>query len=96
MSKEPQVTARSFIKTKKKVSLKIPNLIKLIGFKNFFWLIGLITVAAILHLKGTPKILWEYTYTNSNSKTSCTYIGLSTHTIPATAGDCSVFVLLRD
>jgi len=91
-----KVRVRSLVKPKRKFSLKLPNFLRLLGLKNFSWLIGLTIIGGVLHFKGTPKILWEYTYTSSNRKTSCTYIGLSTQTIPATSGDCSIFVLLKD
>lgn len=91
-----KVRVRSLVKPDRKISLKIPTFIRLFGAKNFFWLVGLSIIGGVLHFKGTPKVLWEYTYTSSNYKTSCTYIGLSTQTTPATSGDCSVFVLLKD
>lgn len=96
MSDRTVVTSKSLVKSARKRRWQMPTILKQLGVKNFVWVFGVIGVAALLHLKGTPHILFEYTYAGSKSrKIDCTYLGLNPQTIAATDGHCSIIRLLR-
>ncbi|MEM9670884.1 MAG: hypothetical protein AAF950_18425 [Pseudomonadota bacterium] len=91
-----EVTVQNYIRRERSFSLAVPRMLKLIGLKNFVWLIALGIVLTVLQTKGTPHILFEYQYIGSKeNKTSCGYVGLHPQIRPASQGHCSVLVLLK-
>lgn len=74
----------------------MPNLMKLVGIRNFAWVFMLIGLAAFLHLRGTPHILFEYTHFGSKQRMiSCTYLGLQSKTVSAIRDKCPIIRFLK-
>ncbi|MEM7522452.1 MAG: hypothetical protein AAF360_01570 [Pseudomonadota bacterium] len=65
----------------------------------FLWTLVPVAIAGVYHAKGTPHLIWSYTFAPNGDPHNpfadrhywtCTYWGLSgQHTVPATAGHCS-------
>lgn len=96
MSDGRRVTSESYATSDAKRSWRIPTFLKLIGLSNFVWVIGLVGLFTLIHLEGTPHVLFEYShYGSSGVKTSCAYLGLNSQRVPATGGDCPIVTLLK-
>ncbi len=96
MSGNRQVSVRNLDTKPRPPKFRIPNLLRVIGLKNFAWIIILGGCAFSLHFFGTPHMLFDYRYVGSkNTKTDCTYLGLHSQTVPARDGDCPIMILLK-
>ena len=96
MTNRLRVTSRNFAKREKRFSPKLPRTLQLVGLQNFIWLAALLIATSVLHVKGTPHVLFDYRYAGSKyNKTDCTYIGLHTQRVAASSGHCPALVLLK-
>lgn len=91
------VTARSFIRSRKRRIFRLPSALRVVGLVNFIGIGLSLAMVLTLYLKGTPHILFQYTYAGWKShKTSCTYVGLHTQTVGPVGRDCPAIRLLRE
>lgn len=96
MTEKLHVTSRSYAKATSKRRWQMPTLLRLIGMRNFVWIFALVGIAGFLHLRGTPHVLFEYSYFGSKDHmTDCTYLGLHTQTVSAIHGKCPIIRFLK-
>ena len=96
MSEERPVTSCSHAKSETKKNWQMPTAIRIIGLRNFIWVFVLAGIAGFLYLRGTPHILFEYSYFGSKDhKTDCTYTGLHPQTVGASGGKCPIIRFLK-
>ena len=97
MSSSEKVTARSHVKRTKRRSIRMPTMLRIVSPANFLGLGIVAALALVFAMKGTPHLLFEYTYTSSKSvKITCTYLGLHSQTVSAIDHDCPVIRILGD
>lgn len=97
MSNDGKVTARSNVKPKRNwARIKVPGLLRMVSPFSFLWIPLVLGCLLTFSVKGTPHILFEYSYSGSkNFKTSCTYVGLHPQRMNPIGNDCPIFRLLQ-
>lgn len=92
---------RAVIKSKQRarkgrLRVNLPIALRVIRLRDFGWVVVLVGLFVWLKLSGTPHFLFKYQYAGTREhKTSCTYVGLNSQTVPAEFGGCQLIKLLK-
>ena len=93
---ERDVTSRSYMKRPRRPLPQLPRWVRLMRPLDFTWAILLAGLVYVLEVHGTPHVLVSYSYAGSRAhKTSCTYYGIHSRTLPAENAGCPFITLLR-